>query len=142
MRASTSRTIFCAGLFVLAACAVLPAPVQETATAVATTATVNVEVRLAQSIRDRIELDHTLPARHPERIAAAADEQALRELAFADDSASRSGLIDALADQLSLALAERRAAAETADTKRHAQVETVISALIAAINAEVHNNRT
>ena len=101
------------------------------------------EERLAHSIRERIELETTLPARHPELTNAAATETALRELAFADDPAtSRTQLINALADELSGALAERgRLAADGADRKRHAQVQTVITRLIAAINSEVHRNR-
>lgn len=143
MRASTARTIFCIGLFTLTACAVLPVPTTDPVAAQSSAVPMNVEVRLAQSIRDRIELEASLPARHPELASATATEQALRSLAFADDVAtSRTELIAALADQLSGALAERgRLAAETADAARQAQVEIVISALIGAINAEVHSNR-
>ncbi len=142
MRASTSRLVFCIGLFTLTACAVLPAPVPEVTAAVSSAAPLAAEERLAHSIRERIELETTLPASHPELVNAAATESALRSLAFADDpAASRSDLINALADELSGALAERgRLAAAGADARRHAQVETVISRLIAAINSEVHRN--
>lgn len=143
MRATTSRIIYCAGLFTLTACALLPVPAPAPEAVVAVAAPIKVEVRLAQTIRERIELETSLPARHPELASAAATEEALRSLAFAHDpAASRTKLIAALADQLSGALAEHgRLAAEPADGKRRAQVETVIAALIGAINAEVHSNR-
>ncbi len=145
MRASTSRIIYCAGLFALTACALLPVPATapDPTTGVAVAAPIKVEVRLAQTIRERIELETSLPARHPELVSAAATEEALRSLAFAHDpAASRTELIAALADQLSSALAERgRLAAQSSDGERRAQVETVIAALIGAINAEVHSTR-
>jgi hypothetical protein len=56
LKASTSRLVYCIGLFALTACAVLPAPVPETTMAVSTSAPLSVEVRLAQTIRERIEL--------------------------------------------------------------------------------------
>ncbi len=142
MRASTSRTVYCIGLFMLTACAVLPAPVPTVNTAIATSAPLAVEERLAQSIRQRIELEVTLPPGDDSLANVAATETALRSLAFADDpAASRKELIAALADELSGALAERgRLSAGGADKKRQAQVEAVITRLIAAINSEVHRN--
>ncbi|MEZ6030122.1 MAG: hypothetical protein R3C46_10275 [Hyphomonadaceae bacterium] len=140
MRASTSRIIYCIGLFALAACAVIPAPVTEDTRAVAVSAPLAVEVRLAQAVRDRIELEAALPARHADVVTAAATEDALRSLAFADDpGATRIDLIAALADQLSDALADRTRLAS--DETQKARVEKVISGLMGAINTEVHRNR-
>lgn len=140
MRASTSRIIYCIGLFSLTACAVLPVPTVAPVAAVTAAAPMKVEVRLAQSIRERIELEASLPAEHPGVVNALATEDALRQLAFADDGAgSRTELIAALADELSAALASRSSVA--ADAKQHDHVETVISGLVGAINSEVHRNR-
>jgi len=140
MRASTSRIIYCIGLFSLTACAVLPVPTVSPVAAVTAAAPMKVEVRLAQSIRERIELEAALPAQHPGVVNAQATEDALRELAFAGDAAaSRTELIAALADELSAALASRGRVA--ADAKQHDHVETVISGLVGAINSEVHRNR-
>jgi hypothetical protein len=140
MRASTSRIIYCIGLFSLTACAVLPVPTVAPVAAVTSVAPMKVEVRLAQSIRERIELEASLPAEHPGVVHALATEDALRQLAFADDGdASRTELIAALADELSAALASRSSVA--ADAKQHDHVETVISGLVGAINSEVHRNR-
>lgn len=144
LKASTSRLVYCIGLFALTACAVLPAPVPETTMAVSTAAPLSVEVRLAQTIRERIELEATLPDTHADLINAAATENALRSLAFADgQAASRADLITALADQLSAALADRsRLQAEAAADKAvKVRTEKVISGLIGAINYEVHRNR-
>lgn len=144
LKASTSRMIYCIGLFALTACAVLPAPVPETTMAVSTAAPLPVEVRLAQTIRERIELEATLPDTHADLINAVATEDALRSLAFADDqTASRADLIAALADQLSAALADRsRLPAEAAaDSAVKVRTEKVISGLIGAINSEVHRSR-
>ncbi len=140
MRASTSRIIFCIGLFSLTACAVLPVPTVSPVAAVTAASPMKVEVRLAQSIRDRIELEAALPAQHPGVVNALATEDALRQLAFAGDAAaSRTELIAALADELSAALAARKR--DAANTKQQAQLESVISGLIGAINTEVHRNR-
>ena len=140
MRASTSRVIFCIGLFSLTACAVLPVPAVSPVAAVTAASPMKVEVRLAQSIRDRIELEAALPAQHPGVVNALATENALRQLAFAGDAAaSRTELIAALADELSAALAARKR--DAANTKQQAQLESVISGLIGAINTEVHRNR-
>jgi|JI7StandDraft_1071085.scaffolds.fasta_scaffold07689_4 hypothetical protein len=140
MRASTSRIIYCIGLFSLTACAVLPVPSISPVAAVSVAAPMKVEVRLAQSIRERIELEATLPARHPGIVNAIATEDALRDLAFAGEgAASRTELIAALADELSAALAERGRVA--ADAEQQSHVENVISGLIGAINSEVHRNR-
>lgn len=144
LTASTSRLVYCIGLFTLTACAVLPTPVPETTMTVATAAPLTVEVRLAQTIRQRVELEATLPAAHADLANAAATEEALRSLVFAhDQAASRADLITALADQLSAALADRsRLQTEAAADKTvKVRTEKVISGLIGAINSEVHRNR-
>ena len=144
LKASTSRLVYCIGLFALTACAVLPVPVVETSMAVVTSAPLSAEDRLAQSIRARIELEAALPAHHSDLAAAVATEDALRSLAFADDPATaRAELIAALADELSSALAERTRFASNpgADKASGARMEKVISGLIGAINAEVHRNQ-
>jgi len=142
LKASTSRLIYCIGLFALTACAVLPAPVPETTMAVSTAAPLSVEARLAQTIRERIELEATLPATHADVANVAATEEALRSLAFAENpAASRSDLIAALADHLSAALADRSELQDSADKAVSVRTEKVISGLIGAINSEVHRNR-
>jgi hypothetical protein len=142
LKASTSRLVYCIGLLALTACAVLPAPVPETTMAVSTSAPLSVEVRLAQTIRERIELEATLPAAHADLANAAATEDALRSLAFADDqAASRADLIAALADHLSEALADRSQLQGKADEAISVRTEKVISGLLGAINTEVHRNR-
>jgi hypothetical protein len=142
LKASTSRLVYCIGLFALTACAVLPVPVPETSMAVSTSAPLSAEERLARSIRDRIELEVTLPAAHADLVNAVATEDALRTLAFADDAASsRADLIAALADHLSAALADRSELPADADKAVSVRTEKVISGLLGAINTEVHRNR-
>lgn len=142
LKASTSRLVYCIGLFALTACAVLPAPVPESTMAVSTSAPLSVEVRLAQTIRERIKLEATLPATHADVANAAATEDALRSLAFADDPASsRAELIAALADHLSAALADRSQLQASADKAASERTEKLISGLLGAINSEVQRNR-
>lgn len=142
LKASTSRLVYCIGLFALTACAVLPVPVAETTMAQSTSAPLSAEERLARSIRDRIELEATLPAAHADLVNAVATEDALRSLAFADDAASsRADLIAALADHLSAALADRSELSANADKAVSVRTEKVISGLLGAINTEVHRNR-
>jgi hypothetical protein len=142
MKASTSRVIYCAGLFLLAACAVMPQrPPQAMVAATIVSAPQSPEVRLAQAMRHRIEVEIAYGARHPEFAEAREIETALRELAFADDArATRGDLIDALADELSDALAIR-STLPGADSAARADAEQLIRRLTAAINREVHSNR-
>lgn len=141
MRASTSRVVYCAGLLLATACAVLPksapAPVAETSRA----SPQSVEARLAHSIRDRIELAATFGNSHPRLAEAALTEAALRKLAFAGNIAeARHQLILALADELADALANRSRLAGQTDASDRTRADAVVSGLTAAINAEVHRN--
>ncbi len=116
--------------------------VAETTMAQSTSSPLSAEERLARSIRDRIELEAMIPAAHADLVNAVATEDALRSLAFADDTASsRADLIAALADHLSAALADRSELPANADNAVSVRTEKVISGLLGAINTEVHRNR-
>jgi hypothetical protein len=144
MRASTSRLVYCVGLLVATACAVLPEAISTPVAATSKASPLSTEVRLAQAMRDRLELEAAYDPSNPAVQKTAALETALRDLAFADDvSATRRQLISALADQLSDALADRSqlAANVTAEHPRMLKANAVVSGLTAAINTEVHRNR-
>jgi hypothetical protein len=144
MRASTSRLVYCIGLFVVTACAVLPEAMHVTVENAADAKPLTAETRLAHTIRDRIELSAVYEPGHPKLQEAAATEVALRELAFSDDTgATRRELIAALANELSDAMATRSAIEGHPDAPRAERVkaDAVVSGLTAAINTEVRRNR-
>ncbi len=147
MRASTSRLVYCIGLLVVTACAVLPEAMNAPVGAASTAAPLSAEARLAHTIRDRIELTAVYGEGHPRLQETATTEAALRELAFSDDiAATRRDLISALANELSDALANRsKLAAEAAEPElikpELIKADAVVSGLTAAINTEVHRNR-
>jgi hypothetical protein len=144
MRASTSRLIYCIGLLVVTACAVLPEAMTTPVGAITEAAPLTTEVRLAHAMRDRVELTAEYGAGHPRMLEAAATETALRHLAFSDDvDATRRDLISALANELSDALATRSelAANQHPEAPELARANAVIDGLTAAINTEVHRNR-
>jgi uncharacterized protein involved in exopolysaccharide biosynthesis len=142
MNPLTARWIFCVGLFVLAACAVLPEPAKQAAAAPAAEITMTTEMKLARVVRERAELSTRYGERHPAMIEAAAAESALREAASIDDrSQYRRALIRALSEELSDALQDRRELSVQYGEAhpRMRTVQVVIFALTAAINAEVHS---
>jgi hypothetical protein len=143
MRASTSRLVYCIGLLVVTACAVLPEAMHATVETATDAKPLSAEARLAHTIRDRIELSAVYGPEHPKLQETATTEAALRELAFADDvGATRRELISALANELSDALATRSklTTSEASDTDL-VKANAVVSGLTAAINTEVHRNR-
>jgi uncharacterized protein involved in exopolysaccharide biosynthesis len=141
MNPLTARWIFCVGLFVLAACAVLPEPAQQAAPAPAAEITMTTETKLARVVRERAELSARYGDSHPAMIEAAAAESTLREAAAAEDRTRfRRALIRALSEELSDALQDRRElSAQYGEAHpRMRTVQGVIFALTNAINAEVH----
>lgn len=145
MRASTSRVVYCLGLLVLTASALLPQAAPATMATGATRAVpLTTEVRLAQAIRGRVELGATVTPDDPGLREAVATETALRNLAFADDvTTTRRELISALTDQLSDALSDRELISAHYDGAHPdiAKADAVVLGLTAAINSEVHRNR-
>ncbi len=145
MRASTSRFVYCLGLLVVTACALLPEAIPgAVATGAARAVPLTTEVRLAQAIRGRVELAAAVTPDDPSMREAVATEAALRNLAFADDvAATRRDLIYALTNELSDALSDREqisARYEGAHAER-VKADAVVLGLTAAINSEVHRNR-
>ena len=142
MRASTSRLVYCVGLLVATACAVLPEAMNAPVGTASSAAPLSAEARLAHTIRDRIELAAVYGEDHPKLQETATTEAALRELAFSDDvAATRRELIAALANELSDALANRSKLAAEAAEPELVKADAVVSGLTAAINTEVHRNR-
>jgi uncharacterized protein involved in exopolysaccharide biosynthesis len=136
-----ARWIYCVGLFVLTACAVLPEPQEQAASAPAAQPAMATEVQLARVMRERAELSLLYGERHPAMIKAAAAESALRDAGLAADPAHfHRDLIRALSTELADARQKSRELA-TLYGDRHPEMlraETVVSALTSAINAEVH----
>jgi hypothetical protein len=115
-------------------------PQQAVAAATVVSASQSLEVRLAQAMRHTIEVEIAYGSRHPDFVEAKGIETALRDLAFADNArATRAELIDALADELSDALADRSALPAT-DTRKPG-ADALVKQLTGAINREVHQNR-
>jgi hypothetical protein len=145
MRASTSRFVYCLGLLVVTACALLPEAIPgAVATGGARAVPLTTEVRLAHAIRGRVELTAVATPDDPTVRQAVATETALRDLAFADDAvATRRDLIYALTDELSDALSDREQISARHDDAHPERVkaDAVVLGLTAAINSEVHRNR-
>lgn len=145
MRASTSRVVYCLGLLVLTAGALLPQAAPATVVPVAAKAApLTTEVRLAQAIRGRVELGATVTPDDPSLREAVATETALRSLAFSGDTATtRRELISALTNELSDALSDRELISTRYDGAHPdlAKANAVVLGLTAAINSEVHRNR-
>jgi hypothetical protein len=144
MRASTSRFVYCLGLLVATACAVLPEALPTLVAEAPTAAPLTTEVRLARTIHDRLELETAAAPSQPLLAEKIVLENALRELAFADDAvATRRDLILALTNELSGALADRTALSErfVEGHPERVKADAVITGLTAAINSEVRRNR-
>src|SRR5262245_25338445 len=108
MKPLTARWIFCVGLCLLTACAVLPEPDAPVAAAAETPVSMTTEVKLARVIRERADLATRYGAGHPATIEAAAAETALRDAALAADPQQfHRNLIRALGDELADALHDR-----------------------------------
>jgi uncharacterized protein involved in exopolysaccharide biosynthesis len=143
MNPRLARWLFSAWLCFLAACAVIPSHPEASAPAeVAAASAATPEMELARVVRERAELSTRYGARHPEMIRVAQEEETLRDSARAEDgSRFRGAVIRALSDELADVLQERRELAarygEAHPQMRAAQ--SVILALTAAINAEVHS---
>lgn len=145
MRASTSRIVYCFGLLVATACAVLPEALPTLVAEAPAASPLTTEVRLARTIHDRLELQTALAPSEPALTEKIVLENALRELAFADDVATtRRDLILALTNELSGALAERTALSErfVEGHPERVKADVVITGLTAAINGEVRRNRS
>lgn len=139
MQATTAKIIYAIGLFLLAAAAVIPqkrAPLLEAAIVSTPLSTEN---RLAVAMTERITLEAAGDLHNYRLTELEGEIDGLRRLAFEDDAeGARGELIDALADQLSLALA-RRSDLSREHAPALTQVDTVIRALTQAINAEVRS---
>jgi hypothetical protein len=139
MKGSAARIAYCVGLFVLAACAVVPRPRAPVLIATVISDPLSTEGRLAGAIAERISIEASGDI-HAYRLDELTGEIAgLRRLAFEDDAlGARQELVDALADQLSAALARRGEIASSDNTTDLRVTDAIIRSLTAAINAEVH----
>lgn len=142
MNSLTARWIFCAGLLLLAACAVLPEPPTAAAPMPVAAPSMTSEVKLARVMRERAELSAFYRSSHPAMIEAAAAETALRDAALAEDPDHfRRDLIRALSDELASALHDRGELSARHGSKHPElrRANTVITALTSAINFEVRS---
>jgi uncharacterized protein involved in exopolysaccharide biosynthesis len=140
MNSLTARWIFCAGLLVLAACAVLPEPPKQAAAAPAAEIALTTEMKLARVMRERAELSLRYGELHPAMIQAAAAESALRDAGLAADPARfHRDLIRALSNELADARQESRELSTRygASHPEMLRAETVVASLTSALNAEV-----
>src|ERR1700754_4108653 len=109
MNPLTARWIYCLGLFVLTACAVLPEPAQQATSASVAQPVLTNEEKLARVMRERAELSLRYGEGHPASIEAAAAETALRDAGLAADPARfHRALIHALSSELADARQESR----------------------------------
>lgn len=139
MKGTSAKIVYAIGLFILAACAVIPRPSTHMLTAELVTTPLSTEGRLARAISERIAIEAS-DAMHDYRLDELTAEIAgLRYLAFEDDAeGARSELIDALAEELSAALAYRaHLSARGGEGDSVTAADRHIRGLTAAINAEV-----
>jgi uncharacterized protein involved in exopolysaccharide biosynthesis len=142
MNSLMARWIFCTGLCLLTACAVLPEPSAPVVEAPAAVPSITLEKKLARVMRERAELAVRYGPQHPAMIEAAAAETVLRNAALAADPEHfRRGLIRALGNELADALRDRSEAAIRygALHPEMRRAESVVTALTAAVNAEVRS---
>jgi len=139
MYGASAKLVYCLLLMALVVFVAMPQQQQALALADATAMPLSTESRLAKVIHARIAIEVVgdLPGKALNQLAA--EEQGLRQLAFADNAkASRAELIDSLADELSAAMRQRsEIAARSGDGAERDRMEAVVRALTAAINAEV-----
>ena len=134
MTGASAKLVYCLLLMGLMVFVAMPQQPRALVVADITASAPTTESRLAKAIHERIaiEVAGEVPARRLNQLVA--EEQGLRQLAFAADAASaREQLIDCLADELSAAMLQRATKAD-AD---HEKMTEVVRALTAAINAEV-----
>ncbi len=135
MNGASAKFVYCLLLMVLVVFVAMPQRPQAMVTAEIAATPLSTEGRLAKAIHQRIaiEVAGDLPATRLNQLAA--EEEGLRQLAFATDAdGARQQLIDCLADELSAAMLQRSTEADA----NHAKITEVVRALTAAINAEVH----
>ncbi|MDP3736505.1 MAG: hypothetical protein Q8R02_03890 [Hyphomonadaceae bacterium] len=140
MNPLTARWVYCAGLFFVTACAVLPETLVAPAPAVVAVAPPTPEQQLAHAMRDRIELQRNYGKAHPAIATAAAAEDTLRDFALsANPEHFHRDLLRALTNELSDALADRTAASlkYAAKHPEHQKADLAVSGLMAAINVEM-----
>lgn len=140
MNPLTARWIFCVGLCLLAACAVLPEPSKQAVAAPVAQIAMTTEMKLARVMHERAELSVLYGELHPAMVDAAAAESALRDAGLAADPAHfHRDLIHALGNELANARQESRQLAARYGVRHPAMLraETAVTALTSAINAEV-----
>lgn len=139
MNGTSAKLVYCLMLMVLVVFVAMPQRSQSMVVAEVTATPPSTESRLAKAIHDRIAIQVAgeLPAKQLNQLAA--EEQGLRQLAFADDAqGARTELIDSLADELSAAMLQRsEIVARIGEGAERDRMEEVVRALTAAINDEV-----
>lgn len=140
MTSTFNKLAYCLVLMTLAMFVAMPRHTTSLPAAEIAAAPLSTEGRLAKAIHARIavEVAGELPADRLTQLAA--EEDGLRQLAFAADADNaRQQLIDCLADELSAAMLQRStiAARPNEDHTRREKMAEVVRALTAAINAEV-----
>lgn len=141
MNELSAKIIYGMCLLVLAACAVAPRHTPAVQMAVATPAPIAAETKLARAIGERVAIEAVGGPNDHRLKHLSAEAEGLRRLAFAADArGARETLIDALADELSAALARRMDVSTRRDPGHPERIhaEAVVRGLTAAINAEVH----
>ena len=133
MKSLTARWVYCGVLLMSAACAVLPEKLAVSNEApVAIVAPPTPEEQLANIVRERVELAAAHTARHPAVIQTISTEEGLRQAAAAANPEHfHRDLVRALSNELTDALADRRAHPDLAKS------EAAVTGLLAAINAEM-----
>lgn len=141
MTSAISKFVFGGIVMVLAVLAAMPRQVvMQYAPTEAAEVAPSAEIRLAKAIHARINVEAEGQVPTEQLYQLAAEENGLRQLAFADDAkAARADLIDYLADELSAAMLQRSeiAARSGENAPEQQKMEEVVRALTAAINAEV-----
>lgn len=139
MNGTSAKLAYCVMLMVLAVFVAMPPQPRPVVFSETVSAPMSTEGRLAKAIRERISIQAAgkIPEHRLHQLTA--EENGLRQLAFADDAVSaRAELIDSLADELSAALLQRsEIAARIGDGAESQKMEEVVRGLTAAINAEV-----
>lgn len=139
MHGASAKLVYCLLLMVLVVFVAMPQQQKTLVVADITAVPLSTESRLAKAIHERIavQVAGELPVKQLNQLTA--EEQGLRQLAFADNAkGSRTELIDSLADELSAAMLQRsEIAARSGNDAERDRMEAVVTALTAAINAEV-----
>ena len=142
MNSLTARWVYCAGLFFVTACAVLPEQLPAPPPAIVAEAPPTPEQQLARVMRERIELQRRYGDTHPAIAPVATAEGTLREFAISVNAEHfHRDLVRALTNELGDALADRTAAASKYDSQHpeFQKAEQAVSGLMAAINVEARH---